>query len=139
MTIKEEWRTTGFDPVAFLAEIEDAWQRRDGAAAAAGYTEDAVLYYGADQKREGEALRAWPQQWFDYAKDLRIKKTFRAFTGDCLASEWRSSYTHPETGERVHERGAEFFFLRDGKVYRHHAFEHTWAEGEERDQHWPAI
>lgn len=127
------------DPVGYLAEIEAAWRRRDGVAAAAGYTEDAVLVYGNAQTRTGEALRQWPQQWFDFAPDLRITKTFRSFAGDCLASEWESTYTHPVSGETVHERGAEFFFIRiDGKVYRHHMFEHTWLD-DQQEQAWPAI
>jgi nuclear transport factor 2 (NTF2) superfamily protein len=127
------------DPIAFLARIEAAWQARDGQAAAAGYSDDAVLVYGNGQRRSGQELRSWPQQWFDFARDLRIRKTFRALTGDCLASEWESSYTHPVTGKTIHERGAEFFFIRpDGLVYLHHMYEHTWPDGE-RDAAWPAI
>jgi ketosteroid isomerase-like protein len=130
---------TDIDPVAYLRDIERAWQARDGQAAAAGYTDDAVLLYGNGQCRTGAALRRWPQEWFDYATDLQIKKTFRAFTGDCLASEWESRYTHPQTRKTIRERGAEFFFLRDGKVYRHHMYEHTWPEGENADDRWPTI
>lgn len=127
------------DPVAYLAAIEAAWQARDGQAAAAGYSDDAVLIYGDGQQRSGDALRAWPQQWFDYAQDLQIHKTFRALTGDCLASEWASVYTHPTNGKRIHERGAEFFFLRpDGTVYRHHMYEHTWPE-DQPGSSWPGI
>lgn len=120
---------TDIDPVAYLRGIERAWQARDGRAAAAGYTDDAVLVYGDGQRRSGQALREWPQQWFDFARDLEIRKTFRAYTGDCLAGEWESRYTHPRTGATIRERGAEFFFLRGGKVYLHHMYEHTWAEG----------
>lgn len=130
---------TGIDPVAYLRAIERAWQARDGEAAAAAYTHDAILVYGNGQRRTGAALREWPQRWFDYATDLQISKTFRAFTGDCLAGEWESRYTHPQTGEPICERGAELFFLRDGKVYLHHMYEHTWAEGENTDDRWPAI
>jgi ketosteroid isomerase-like protein len=129
---------TGIDPAAFLRDIERAWQARDGEAAAAGYSDDAVLVYGNGQRRSGEELRAWPQQWFDFASDLQIKKTLRAFSGDCLAGEWESRYTHPQTGSTMLERGAEFFWIRDGKVYLHHMFEHTWPEGE-GDATWPAV
>jgi nuclear transport factor 2 (NTF2) superfamily protein len=132
--------TLAIDPVAYLRQIEAAWQARDGQAAAAGYADDAVLIFGNGQERAGDELRAWPQQWFDFARDLRIEKTFRAFTGDCLASEWRSEYTHPRNGKRMVERGAEFFWIRpDGKVYRHHMFEHTWPEGENRSDQWPVV
>lgn len=117
------------DPVEWLAVVERAWQARDGEAAAAGYTDDAVLIWGNGQKREGSDLAKWPQNWFDFAKDLQIKKTFRAMTGDCIATEWESVYTHPDNGMRIRERGAEFFFVRpDGKVYLHHMFEHTWPD-----------
>ena len=34
------------DPIAFIREVEKIWQARDGAMAAAGYTEDAIVYYG---------------------------------------------------------------------------------------------
>lgn len=126
------------DPGAYLAAIEDAWKRRDGRAAASSYTEDAVLVYANGQQRTGPALRSWPGEWFAYATDLEISKTLRAFSGNCLASEWESVYTHPKTGKRIRERGAEFFFIRDGLIYRHHMYEHTWPEGE-GDGVWPAI
>jgi len=133
-TTDDNMNAVSIDPVGYLAEIEAAWQARDGEAAAAGYSEDAVVIFGNGQQRSGEELRAWPQEWFDFATDLQIKKTFRAFSGDCLASEWESSYTHPTTGKRMHERGAEFFFIRPGgKIYRHHAFEHSWADGDTRN------
>jgi len=120
------------DPIAYLAGIESAWVARDGEAAVAAYADDAVLVFANGEVRTGQDLREWPQRWFDFARDLTIRKTFRAFTGDCLASEWSSSYTHPVTGRPMHERGAEFFFIRgDGKVYRHHLYEHTWAESDE--------
>jgi nuclear transport factor 2 (NTF2) superfamily protein len=129
-----------FDPVGYLAEIERAWQARDGTAAVAGYSADAVVIFGTGQSRSGDDLRSWPARWFEYAADLRIRKTFRAFTGNCLASEWESEYTHPVSGKAVKERGAEFFFIRpDGKVYLHHMFEHTWFRDEEEAPRWPAI
>lgn len=128
------------DPVAFLRDIERAWQARDGEAAAAGYSDGAVLIYGNDQRRTGEELRRWSQQWFHYATDLHIQKTLRSFSGDCLGSEWQSVYTHPETGKRIHDRGAEFFWIRDdGKVYKHTMFEHTWTDGENAADPWPAL
>jgi nuclear transport factor 2 (NTF2) superfamily protein len=131
--------TPAIDPVAYLRGIEAAWQARDGQAAAAGYADDALLIFGNGQQRTGDELRRWPQQWFDFATDLKIEKSFRAFSGDCLASEWRSEYTHPQSGKRMHERGAEFFWIDgEGKVYRHHMFEHTWPDGEQSAT-WPAV
>lgn len=121
------------DPVKFVADVERVWQARDGAAAAAGYTEDAVVHYGANQVHQGEGLRKWPSRWFAYAKDLQIKKTYRAHHGNCIASTWESLYTSPETGKKMRERGAELFFLRGSKVYEHHMWQHSWNEGDVLD------
>ena len=121
------------DPVAFVREVEKVWQARDGKAAAAGYTDDAVVYYGQGQSHSGDRLREWPSRWFAYAKDLKINKTYRGHSGNCIAGTWVSRYTDPETGETVNERGAELFFLRGEKVYEHHMWQHSWAEGAQQD------
>lgn len=118
------------DPQKFVKDVERVWQARDGAAAAAGYTEDAVVYYGANQTHKGTELRAWPARWFAFAKDLKIKKTYRSHAGNCITSTWESTYTNPDTGKLTYERGAELFFLRGDKVCEHHMWQHSWAEGD---------
>lgn len=118
------------DPVRFIKEVEKIWRARDGAAAAAGYTEDAIVHYGQGQTHSGAELRNWPSRWFEYAKDLVIEKTYRAHHGNCIAGTWESSYTSPESGKVIHERGAELFYLRGDKVYEHHMWQHSWVEGE---------
>ena len=118
------------DPVAFIRKVEKIWQARDGAMAAAGYTEDAVVYYGQGQSHIGEGLRNWPNRWFEYARDLSITKTYRGHHGNCIAGTWVSRYTHPETRKRIIERGAELFYLRGEKVYEHHMWQHSWSEHE---------
>ena len=118
------------DPVAFIRELEKIWQARDGAMAAAGYTEDAIVYYGQGQSHSGERLRNWPARWFEYARDLSITKTYRGHHGNCIAGTWVSRYTHPETGKQILERGAELFYLRGEKVYEHHMWQHSWPEDE---------
>ena len=107
------------DPIAFIRKVEKIWQARDGAMAAAGYTEDAIVYYGPGQSHTGERLRNWPTRWFEYARDLSITKTYRGHHGNCIAGTWVSRYTQPETGKRILERGAELFYLRGEKVYEH--------------------
>jgi nuclear transport factor 2 (NTF2) superfamily protein len=118
------------DPIAFIREVEKIWQARDGAKAAAGYTEDAIVYYGQGQSHSGERLRNWPARWFEYARDLSITKTYRGHHGNCIAGTWVSRYTHPETGKQILERGAELFYLRGEKVYEHHMWQHSWPEDE---------
>ena len=123
-------RVLSVDPVAFIREVEKVWQARDGAMAAAGYTEDAVVYYGQGQSHTGERLRNWPSRWFEYARDLSITKTYRGHYGNCIAGTWESRYTHPATGKCILERGAELFYLRGEKVYEHHMWQHSWPEEE---------
>ena len=118
------------DPIAFIRKVETIWRVRDGAMAAAGYTEDAIVYYGQGQSHTGERLRNWPTRWFEYARDLSITKTYRGHHGNCIAGTWVSRYTHPETGKRILERGAELFYLRGEKVYEHHMWQHSWSEDE---------
>ena len=118
------------DPIAFIREVEKIWQARDGAMAAAGYTEDAIVYYGQGQSHSGERLRNWPARWFEYARDLSITKTYRGHHGNCITGTWVSRYTHPETGKQILERGAELFYLRGEKVYEHHMWQHSWSEDE---------
>ncbi|MGI9303527.1 MAG: nuclear transport factor 2 family protein [Gammaproteobacteria bacterium] len=121
------------DPVLFLKEVEKIWQARDGQAAAAGYTDDAIVHYGQGQTHTGDALRSWPSRWFAYAKDLQITKTYRGHHGNCIVGTWESRYTSPESGKMIRERGAEMFFLRGDKVYEHHMWQHSWVEGEAPD------
>ena len=121
-------RVLSVDPIAFIREVEKIWQARDGAMAAAGYTEDAVVYYGQGQSHTGERLRNWPSRWFEYARDLSITKTYRGHHGNCIAGTWESRYTHPATGQCILERGAELFYLRGEKVYEHHMWQHSWPE-----------
>ncbi|MDH3691190.1 MAG: nuclear transport factor 2 family protein, partial [Gammaproteobacteria bacterium] len=112
--------TLTVDPVLFVRQVEKIWQARDGQAAAAGYTDDAIVYYGQGQTHTGDALRSWPSNWFAYAKDLQIAKTYRGHHGNCITGTWESRYTNPESGKVMKERGAELFFLRGEKVYEHH-------------------
>lgn len=120
------------DPVTFVREVEKVWQARDGKAAAAAYTDDAVVYYGKGQTHRGDDLRVWPTRWFEYAQDLQITKTYRGHHGNCIAGTWESRYTSPETGKIMLERGAELFYLRGEMVYEHHMWQHTWPEGEKQ-------
>ena len=122
--------TLAVDPVTFVRETEKIWQARDGEAAAAAYTEDAVVHYGQGQTHGGEALKRWPARWFAFAKDLEITKTYRGHHGNCIAGTWQSRYTNPETGKVMIESGAELFFLRGTMVCEHHMWQHTWAKDE---------
>lgn len=117
------------DPEEWVRQIERVYQTMDASAAGQGYEEDAVLVYGADQHQSGPSLRERAKKWFAYAKDLQITKKYIAHTGDTIVTSWDSVYTSPETGEKIRERGIEYFVFRDGKIHAQHAWQHSWPDG----------
>lgn len=79
--------------------------------------------------------------YYAYAQDsvpplpASLKEAIRVFADSPF-----TRVNHPETGRRIDERGAEFFCIRDdGKVHKHTMFEHTWTEGENAADPWPAL
>ena len=74
------------DPVKWVSDLEAVWKARDGVRAAEGYTEDAILYWGANQTQNGDALRERPAKWFAHASDLHIDKTYIAHTENCIVT-----------------------------------------------------
>ena len=119
------------DPIKWVENLQSIWQAHDGDRAAQGYSEDAVLYWGANQSQSGAALRERPAKWFEYATDLQIKKSYLAHTDDCIVASWNSRYTDPQSGEVVLERGIEYFIFDNGKIREQHAWQHSWREGED--------
>jgi len=119
------------DPVQWVKDLEVIWKAHDGYRAAEGYTEDAVLYWGANQSQSGVALRERPQKWFSYATDLQIDKKYIAHSSNCIVTTWDSNYTDPDNGKKVIERGIEYFISRNGLVYEQHAWQSSWNEGED--------
>ncbi|MBZ0217556.1 MAG: nuclear transport factor 2 family protein [Fimbriimonadaceae bacterium] len=117
------------DPKKWVRDLEAVWQAKDAKKAAEGFTEDAVQVWGTDQKQSGPELLTRPAQWFSYAKDLMINKEYVAHTGNCIVTTWNSTYTHPETAKKMHERGIECFYFRDGKVCEQRVWQHSWADG----------
>ena len=121
------------DPKQWVKELESIWQAMDSEKAAEGFTDDVFMVYGCNQRQSGEALLKRPGEWFSYAKDLKITKNYIAHGEDCIVASWNSTYTDPNTKEKVHERGIEFFRFRDGKVCEQHAWQHSWEDGKKPD------
>jgi SnoaL-like domain len=118
------------DPRQWVRDLEAIWQARDGVRAAEGFTDDAVQIWGVDQRQSGPELLTRPAQWFAYASDLEITKTYIAHSDNRIVAQWSSRYTRPEDGVVMHERGIEYFCFRDGLVCEQHAWQHTWRDGE---------
>jgi hypothetical protein len=118
------------DPQQWVRDLEAIWQAHDGERAGQGLAPDAVQVWGADLRQSGPDLAGRPAKWFAFAKDLEITKQYIAHTKDTIVASWKSTYTHPETGKKVHERGIEYFVFRDGLVTEQHAWQHSWNDGE---------
>lgn len=118
------------DPVKWVRDLGEIWQAKDAKRAAEGFTEDAVQIWGADQRQTAPELLQRPAKWFAYASDLKIDKHYIAHSGNCIVTSWDSTYTHPENGKKMHERGIECFYFRNGKVHEQRVWQHSWADGE---------
>lgn len=118
------------DPIKWIKDLEAVWQARDGVRAGQGFTEDAVQIWGPDLKQSGPELFSRPAKWFSYATDLEIQKEYICHSGNCIVNSWKSVYTHPQTKKRMHERGIECHFFRNGLVCEQRVWQHSWAEGE---------
>lgn len=118
------------DPREWVKNLEAIWQAHDSVRAGQGLAADAVQIWGTNQRQSGPELAERPAKWFAYAKDLKINKTYIAHTHDTIVASWDSTYTSPESGKKVFERGIEYFVFRDGLVSQQHAWQHSWSEGE---------
>ena len=85
------------DPIKWVKDLEKVWQNMDSKKAAEGYTEDAFMIFGTEQKQAGQELLKRPGEWFEYAKDLKINKNYIAHSDDCIVASWNSKYTDPKT------------------------------------------
>ena len=117
------------DPKQWVKDLEAIWQAMDSKKAAEGFTDDVFMIYGCNQRQAGKELLKRPEEWFAYAKDLKIKKNYIAHSDDCIVASWNSTYTDPKTKEIIHERGIEYFRFKNGKVCEQHAWQHSWEDG----------
>ena len=63
------------DPKKWVDDLEKIWQEKNCDKASIGYTEDAIFIFGCEQKQNYNDLILRPKEWFEYAKDLKIKKS----------------------------------------------------------------
>jgi hypothetical protein len=87
-------------------------------------------------------VHSHPRSWFESLEDYRIKRMFRAATGDVVVSETRASYVWRPTaasellgpdakveaskvpGRRYREYGTDIYWVNDqGRVYHKHTLD----------------
>lgn len=114
---------------ATLERFYSAFQRRDGAAMAACYANDAHFTDAAFDLRGKECGAMW-QMLTARGKDLQIR--YEIIHADNLSGEvrWEADYTFSQTKRYVRNRINAKFEFRDGLIVRHvDTFPfHAWAK-----------
>jgi nuclear transport factor 2 (NTF2) superfamily protein len=102
---------------AFVAHVESLFMPWDIDGLLAGFTEDCVVKFGDLPELRGKAaLEALFRSRIERQKDYRLKKEFRALSGDTIANYWEGWWEDRLTGKKMQGRGVEVWTMRDGKI-----------------------
>ncbi len=109
-----------------VKRAESVYQRRSLEEAMDFYYPDAVIVWnGREVARGAEQVRSFHEKFFDPAiKELSLKKTLRAASGDTIAVEWHATWENPD-GSHGDQTAAEFWTLKEGRLTEWRAFVNT--------------
>ena len=118
-------------PEELVRKAEAAYMSLDIDRIMALFDRDIVQYWNGKKTLEGwdalrqdhieDFLRPLPDGSLGI-QDYSIQKTLRMACGDMIGVEWVSSFLDRRTGERVEERGAEFWWIKDDRLAEWHAY-----------------
>ena len=117
---------------------EDAWNSRDPAGVALGYTPDSVWRNRVEFLQGRDAIVAFLQRKWARELDYRLIKELWACSGNRIAVRFAYEY-HEDSGQWVRAYGNENWEFDDDGVMRHRIAsinEHPIAAAE-RKYHWP--
>lgn len=106
--------------VEIVTKFYEAFQRRDGAAMASVYADDASFRDPVFPDLHGPEVGSMWRMLTERGKDLEV--TFRDVVAegeDKARAHWEATYTFSGTGRRVHNVIDAVFEIRGGKVVRH--------------------
>ena len=102
---------------AFVAHVESLFMPWNIEALLAGFTEDCVIRFGDLPEFKGKpAVEDLFQSRMGRQKGYRLKKEFRALSGDKIANYWEGWWEDTLTGKKMQGRGVEVWTMRDGKI-----------------------
>ena len=102
---------------AFVEHVESLFMPWNIEALLAGFTEDCVIRFGDLPELKGKpALEDLFQSRMGRQKGYRLKKEFRALSGDKIANYWEGWWEDTLTGKKMQGRGVEVWTMRDGKI-----------------------
>jgi ketosteroid isomerase-like protein len=102
----------------FIARYDEAWNAQDLDAICAAHAPGMVFHnHTADERVEGDAVRAHIAAIFASWPDLRFTGRRRYVGPDFVVSEWTATATHPD-GRRLEWDGVDVFPFADGLIAR---------------------
>ena len=101
----------------FVAHVERLFMPWDLDRLLARFTDDCVIKFGDLPELRGKAaLETLFRSRMERQKDYRLKKEFRALSGDTIANYWEGWWEDRATGKKMQGRGVEVWTMRDGKI-----------------------
>jgi nuclear transport factor 2 (NTF2) superfamily protein len=101
----------------FVAHVESLFMPWNIPALLDGFTDDCVVRFGDLPEFHGKAaLRQLFESRSARQKDYRLKKEFRALSGDRIANYWEGTWEDRATGKKMHGRGVEIWVMRGGLI-----------------------
>jgi len=98
-------------------EAEAAFLAADVPRILAMFTPDVIVRYADFPEMRGlDALEKFLRARFARQKNYRLKKTFRAVTGNIIGDSWEGQWEDIKTGKKMVGRGMEFITVVKGKA-----------------------
>jgi nuclear transport factor 2 (NTF2) superfamily protein len=109
-------RTAG-EARAFVRHVESLFMPWNVAAILDGFTEDCVVRFGTHPEIRGRAgLEKFLRARSARQRGYRLRKEFRALSGDVIANSWDGDWEDAETGAKMTGFGVEIWVMRGGKI-----------------------
>jgi len=101
----------------FVAHVESLFTPWNVDGLVAGFTDDCVIKFGDLAEFRGKAaLEKFFRARSTRQKGYRLKKEFRALSGNTIANYWEGWWEDSASGARMSGRGVETWMMRAGKI-----------------------
>jgi nuclear transport factor 2 (NTF2) superfamily protein len=111
--------TTADEACALVAHVESLFMPWNVEALVDGFTADCQVRFGILPEFRGrKALRDFFLARSLRQRGYRLRKQFRALSGDTLTNTWEGAWVDADTGSAMYGFGVEVWVLRGGKIAR---------------------
>ena len=127
MPVSQPKAITEAEARSIVAEAEAAFMAADVSRILSLFTPDVVVRYADFPEMRGlDALEKFLRMRFARQKNYRLRKTFRAVTGNIIGDSWEGQWEDIKTGKKMVGRGSEFLTISDGKAAIWEATFNVW-------------